>query len=181
MKRHYPVHIQLFMLLMLAMLASCTSSRRVTSQQRQEHAILVSHLPKERQKIIDEAETWIGTPYLYAGQDKGVGTDCSGMVMQVYLAALEYPIPRNSARQAEFCQRIESNEVVPGDLVFFATGSDPKKVSHVGIIVDESSFIHASSSKGVIHTPLSNPWWAKRLIMYGRLPVFSNQQLGARD
>lgn len=124
--------------------------------------------------IIEEAETWIGTPYLYAGEEKGCGTDCSGMVMQVYMAALGCPIPRNSAKQAEFCRKLKANEVEAGDLVFFATGKDPEKVSHVGIVVENGGFIHSSSSKGVIVSKLSNPWYAKRLLMYGRIPALDD-------
>lgn len=161
-------------------MASCGTSRkatvasRPTPQEREEHRRFVSHLPKERRMIIEEAETWIGTPYLYAGEEKGTGTDCSGMVMQVYLAALGCPIPRNSAKQAEYCRKLNDNEVEAGDLVFFATGKDPKKVSHVGIVVENGGFIHASSSKGVVVSKLSNPWYAQRLLMYGRIPALDD-------
>ena len=57
-----------------------------------------------------------------------------------------------------------------GDLVFFATGKDPEKVSHVGILVDDNSFIHASTSKGVVVSRLHTPYYISRLIMYGRVP-----------
>ncbi len=161
-------------------LASCQSSKRATVAQRAdyestaEHAKFVSHLPKQRKMIVEEAETWLGTPYRYAAKEKGVGTDCSGLVMQVYLTALDCPIPRNSAKQAEFCRPLKEAEIQAGDLVFFATGKDPTRVSHVGILIDNQSFIHASSSKGVVISKLANPWYARRLLMYGRIPALDD-------
>lgn len=129
------------------------------------------HMDSWQKALVREAREWLGTPYVYGRDVKGSGTDCSGLVMQVYKVALDISLPRNSARQAEFCTRIKPKHVEAGDLVFFATGSDPKRVSHVGIMLDDGdSFIHASSSKGVTVSRLSNPWYASRLLMYGRVP-----------
>ena len=166
-------HIRILLLTALAtvlLLSSCHTGRKATVTERQEeYTDIITHVTKHRKEIIREARTWLGTPYKYGEEKKGICTDCSGMVMQVFLA-FDYRIPRNSAKQAEYCRRIKESEIAPGDLVFFATGKDPEKVSHVGIIVDEESFIHASSSKGVVISKLTNPWYAKRLLMYGRLP-----------
>lgn len=152
------------------LLTSCGTGRKATVTERQEeYTEVITHVPKHRKEIIKEARTWLGTPYKYGEESKGVCTDCSGMVMHVFLA-FDYHIPRNSAKQAEYCRKIRKEDAAPGDLVFFATGKDPEKVTHVGIVVDEESFIHASSSKGVVISKLTNPWYAKRLRMFGRLP-----------
>ena len=79
-------------------------------------------------------------------------------------------LPRNSAKQAEFCERIEEKDARIGDLVFFATGKDPEKISHVGIIVDPDNFIHASTTKGVVVSKFHTPYYTARLKMYGRVP-----------
>lgn len=122
--------------------------------------------------IVDEAGTWIGTPYRYAHAEKDSGTDCSGMVMMVYDSALQVKIPRNSARQAEACMPLAPEEVEGGDLVFFATGKDSLQVSHVGIMLpDGVSFIHASSSKGVVISSLTGSYYRQRILMYGRVPA----------
>lgn len=122
--------------------------------------------------IVDEAGTWIGTPYKYAHAEKNSGTDCSGMVMMVYDRALQVKIPRNSAKQAEACMPLAPEEVEGGDLVFFATGKDSLKVSHVGIMLpDGVSFIHASSSKGVVISSLTGSYYRPRILMYGRVPA----------
>lgn len=128
-------------------------------------------LNKEQRKLLDEAETWLGTPYLYGGQEKGKGADCSGFVMMVYLNALNVKLPRVSTIQADFCKPVKETEIVVGDLVFFATGKDSAKVTHVGIMIDnDGTFIHASSSKGVVHSSMKNNWYRKRLFGYGRVP-----------
>ncbi len=121
--------------------------------------------------MLEEANTWLGTPYEYAHADKGRGTDCSGMVMSVYLQALEIKLPRNSRKQAEFCKTIPREKAVAGDLVFFATGKDPSRISHVGMLVDNEQFIHASSSKGVVVSSLDSPYYSKRIICFGRVPA----------
>ena len=60
----------------------------------------------------------MGTPYKYAGSDKGKGTDCSGLVTKVYLDVTGKKLPRNSKQQAEFCKKIGKRSVKAGDLVF---------------------------------------------------------------
>ena len=75
--------------------------------------------------------------------------------------------------QAETGQDIELSKVKKGDLVFFSHSGD--RIQHVGIITSDEgnplTMIHASTSKGVIHSDLENSayWkprikWAKRVI-----------------
>ncbi len=106
-------------------------------------------LSGEDKRIVEEALTWLGTPYRYGGSDYS-GTDCSGLTMKVYFKALGLSIPRNSAQQQKFCQSIKKGALTTGDLLFFATGKDKKKVSHVGLYLGDGQFIHASASRGVI-------------------------------
>ena len=46
-------------------------------------------------KIVEEAMSWIGTPYKYGGTEKGKGADCSGMVLKVYESEAGIKLPRN--------------------------------------------------------------------------------------
>lgn len=121
-------------------------------------------------KIAEESLTWIGTPYGYGRSEKGIATDCSGLVLVVYDLIAEIKLPRNSAQQADFCDDLKEKEIKPGDLVFFATGKDQKKVSHVGVMIDSEKFVHASSSKGVILSEMSTPYYRRKFIKYGRVP-----------
>jgi cell wall-associated NlpC family hydrolase len=59
-------------------------------------------------------------------------------------------------------QAIAKGAIGPGDLVFFRTnGTD---VAHVGIMVDDRRFIHSSTSRGVMISPLTDAYWAPRFI-----------------
>lgn len=173
MKRHLSI-LPIFIAILSLALASCSvqkpSNQPVVGHSKKEQPVIAKNLDHKRRALLEEAVTWLGTPYKYAGQEKGVCTDCSGFVMQVYLQALQVKIPRNSGMQAEFCRELRQKDVKEGDLVFFATGSDPQKVTHVGLMIDDIQFIHASSSKGVVISSMNNNWYASRLLKYGRVP-----------
>ncbi len=125
---------------------------------------------KIRKKIVDEAISWKGTPYGYGMSERGKGSDCSGMVMSVYEKVAGVKLPRNSAKQQEYCKHLKKKEVKIGDLCFFATGKDPDKVSHVGIMIDDKNFIHASTSKGVVVSDITQPYYVRTFKGYGRVP-----------
>lgn len=129
-----------------------------------------AHLSKHRRLLIEEAQTWIGTPYKYAESTKHKGSDCSGMVVSVYLDALGIKLPRNSAQQADFCAPVKLRQVLPGDLVFFATGKDASRISHVGIMLDYENFIHVSTSKGVVISKITTQYYTSRFMGFGRVP-----------
>lgn len=117
--------------------------------------------------LIDEAARWLGVPYKYAGNDKK-GVDCSGLTSQVFLKILNEKLPRSSREQQQWCANVKKENLQPGDLVFFATGSDRKRVSHVGIYIGNGDIIHASSSRGVIISNLGENYYLKRYHSSGR-------------
>ncbi len=65
--------------------------------------------------------------------------DCSGL-MQAAFAASGIWLPRDSYQQEAFTQSIE-NQLLPGDLVFFAKA---EKVNHVGLYLGDGYYIHSS-------------------------------------
>lgn len=113
-----------------------------------------------RLRIINEAETWIGSPYLYGGITRD-GVDCSGFVRNVFAMAGEL-LPRQSFEQATVGIEVPVRKGRPGDLVFFNISG--AGVSHVGILLDYPSFIHASTSRGVIVSRLDEGYYHDRLI-----------------
>ena len=115
----------------------------------------------ENKKLYKELKSWLGTPYAHAGQEKGVSTDCSGMVMMVYQEIYGIQLNRNSAKMLEQnCRIIDLKDLREGDLVFFCTSSDTSRVSHVGIYLKENKFVHASSSRGVVVDDLRQNYYA---------------------
>lgn len=164
-------------IMLLCLNTGCKSAYKST---KDKHDKIETISPKHKmklkgleKKLIDEAMSWIGTPYKYAGSEKGKGTDCSGMILKIFEDVAETKIPRNSGKQAEFCVKLKKKEVRPGDLVFFATGRDPSVISHVGIMIDDISFVHASTKKGVIISEVNTPYYERTFMMYGRIPLSS--------
>lgn len=109
------------------------------------------------QQIIATAKKYIGVPYLWGGSTPK-GFDCSGYVQYVF-AAHGIPLPRVSKQQWTVGTPVAKSALRPGDLVFF--NIDGSGVSHLGIYIGDNQFIHASSSKGVMISSLSNSYWAK--------------------
>ena len=108
----------------------------------------------ERYKIIEEAESWLGTPYCYGGYSKDC-TDCSGFVLNIYQSA-GIELPRTAESQYDFGKDIGDSEREAGDLVFFR---DKSKISHVGIYAGNNEFIHASISNGVVKQSLDDYYY----------------------
>ena len=161
--------------LSMLLFGSCRSTKmRIPYPRNQKEEPYIAYdkqiLSSDRKKLIKESEKWLGAPYKYGGNSRDEGVDCSGMVLMVYLNALDKKLPRNSLAQSEFCQPLKSKDVKPGDLVFFATGKDPDRISHVGIMLDADNFIHSSTSKGVVISKMSLPYWTKTFKLYGRVP-----------
>ena len=108
--------------------------------------------------IIATAKKYIGVPYVWGGSTPS-GFDCSGFVQYVFNAH-GISLPRVSKQQYGVGTWVSKSNLKAGDLVFFDT--EGNGVSHLGIYIGNNQFIHASTSKGVIITSLSNTYWAPR-------------------
>lgn len=114
----------------------------------------------DNKELYKELKRWLGTPYVYAAHTCGEGTDCSGMVMEVFQKIYGIKVHRNSAKMLEEnCVPIDLDDLREGDLVFFITSSDGH-VSHVGIYLKDNKFVHASSSRGVAVDDLRQNYYA---------------------
>lgn len=103
------------------------------------------------------AKSWIGTPYVYGGSSKS-GTDCSGYVMQLYKSHYGISLPHNAGQMYDDSRgsSVSRGSLQEGDLVFFGSFW---KIDHVGIYLKGDRFTHASSSKGVMISPMSDNYW----------------------
>ncbi len=122
--------------------------------------------------LVNEARTWIGTPYSYGGKSRQ-GTDCSGFVMEVYKTVTGIDIPRNSSAQNDYCEYLDRDELEVGDLVFFSSKKSGGKIAHVGLYIGDGTMIHASSSKGVIESSLSQNYYIEHYVGAGRVPAIA--------
>ena len=113
-----------------------------------------------RDKIIDFAQTKLGSTYVWGATGPNV-FDCSGFVRFVFQNAADISLPRVSSDQATYKPRISSMNMKKGDLVFFET-TGRGQISHVGIYMGDSQFIHASSGgKRVMVSSLDGGYYNK--------------------
>jgi cell wall-associated NlpC family hydrolase len=114
------------------------------------------------QIAIAAAMAYRGTPYAWGGggtrgpgpgedPDEGViGFDCSGLTQYAYAKA-GIAISRNSRSQYAALPKVSSNDLVPGDLVFWATDvSAPGTIHHVAIWLGGNRILEAPQSGSVV-------------------------------
>ena len=121
-----------------------------------------------RLKLIETAESYLGTPYRYAGLDKR-GLDCSGLVYVSFKEGLGYETPRSAENFYLWAEKINTSELQPGDLVFFITTGS--RISHVGIYTGGGRFIHSASQgpkTGVMYSNLDESYWKRTYKGAGR-------------
>lgn len=114
-----------------------------------------------REMMLMEIIKYLNTPYKFGGNSKS-GIDCSALTQTIYSNALSINLLRSAREQ--YTQGIVIDKVEDlkfGDLVFFNTRKRVKP-GHVGIYIGENMFVHASTKNGVIVTPLSHDYYAKR-------------------
>ena len=109
---------------------------------------------------------WMGTPYKSGGAAKS-GVDCSGFIQQVYKTVYQKPTPRTTNQLYIDAQSISRRQLKEGDLVFFKINST--KVGHAGIFLFDEYFAHASTSRGVMISKLTDIYWSKYFTGGGRI------------
>lgn len=167
------VNFKLFFILagLAAILSSCrTSAPRLDYQALARASLLlgVDINLEDNHKLYLEAADWIGTPYRGGGDSKR-GTDCSGMVYQIYRKVYRTQVPRNSEELKDKSNKIAKRNLKEGDLVFFSSNRSRKRVAHVGIYLKNGKFIHSSTSWGVIVSRLGEDYYSKHWICGGRI------------
>jgi len=97
----------------------------------------------DRGKIIERAKTMMGIPYMWGGHSTKA-LDCSGFTATVFRTE-GFRLPRDASMQVLLGEEVipDSNytNILPGDLIFFGP---PGRITHVGICLGGSYFIHAS-------------------------------------
>lgn len=102
--------------------------------------MLESTPSSELTSIVDFAEDYLNTPYLWGGKSP-FGIDCSGITQVIY-RFFGWNLPRDCFEQIEHGQEIEFNDLQAGDLAYFKNKTG--KVTHVGILDGNGGIIHAS-------------------------------------
>jgi cell wall-associated NlpC family hydrolase len=112
------------------------------------------------------ARGMLGKPYRYAGNTPA-GFDCSGLVNYSY-AKVGLPLARSTRGLHEQTSLVHARNLRAGDLVFF--DQEGKKLSHVGIYLNDGSFVHAPSSGGRVRIDrLEDDYWRRHFVEARRI------------
>ena len=131
-----------------------------------EHEIPEAYLVDETfASILEEAEKYIGYPYVWGGYKPSTSFDCSGFVSYVYNQC-GWDFGRLGAQGLYNISRRTSSPR-PGDLVFFTGTYDTPGVSHVGIYVGDGWMLHCGDPIG--YANLNTSYWQSHFYAYGRL------------
>ena len=147
------ISVLLFVLLFLQQGCTSTNNLYIDDNQLQLQLWLSWH------------QRWVGTPYRFGGNSRS-GIDCSAYVQLGYRRLYGIELPRTTRAQRRQGITIGFEQLRTGDLVFFTPKSYP---SHVGIYLGDGSFIHVSSSKGVIRSRLDEGYWHNHFHIANRI------------
>jgi hypothetical protein len=121
---------------------------------------------QERQEFLQLAfNDWKGVPYLLGGTGY-TGIDCSAFMQVVFEDYLSKLIPRTTLEQLEFGDPVRKEQIETGDMVFFKTD---RRTYHVGVMVNQKEFLHASTSEGVKISALDHPFWEETYLAARRV------------
>lgn len=165
------VNLSIFLILILAFVNSCQSTRstssRSTATSSSSNSSKISAETTLRQGLIKDAEKYKGVKYKYAGKDPK-GFDCSGFT---YYVCSKHDIKLSSSSGSQSKQGVEVpiSKVKPGDLLFFGREGRNGKIQHVGIVYKKTSdglfMIHSSTKRGiVIDNVTSSKYWQPKLL-----------------
>lgn len=97
-----------------------------------------------RQNLVNYALQFVGGPYRAGGNDPRTGVDCSGFVKFVMQNGAGVGMNRSSSTQATQGRAISANQMQPGDLIFYGSGSH---INHVAMYIGNGQIVHASTYK----------------------------------
>jgi cell wall-associated NlpC family hydrolase len=118
-----------------------------------------------RMAVVDEAMSWLRTPYHHHAGLKGVGVDCIWLLIRCYqhvgIVAKDFDPGEYSPEWflhrseelymngvAAYARRLlDGEEQQPGDIALFKIG---KCVSHGGILVTHNKMVHANRKSGEV-------------------------------
>ncbi len=115
--------------------------------------------PTIESRIRDFSEEWKGTPYKLGGMDTS-GIDCSALTQRLYKEVFLVDLPRRVVDQRVEGKEVSRDSLKPGDLIVFKGSLFGRP--HIGVHITKLDFLHASSSKGVTISNLSERYWSRK-------------------
>ncbi|MEI6555824.1 MAG: C40 family peptidase [Paludibacter sp.] len=150
-------------------LFSCVSTHQLELQNSVYQSLGLKKECRDNFTLYKEAASWLHVPYADASCSR-TGVDCSCLVCDIYRTVYNKTLERNTtAILKNNCRKISKYKLRQGDLIFFCTGKSKAAVNHVGIYLKHNKFLHASVSRGVIVSDLSESYYQKTLVCGGRV------------
>jgi cell wall-associated NlpC family hydrolase len=118
----------------------------------------------ERQLVVEEAKTWLKTPYHHMGRIKGSGVDCGQILIAVWdncglIELLEvghyyqdWSLHRSEEKYLEWILKYTKKvdrAPLPGDIILYKFG---RCISHAAIVIDYPLVIHSYVNLGVTYS-----------------------------
>ena len=107
-------------------------------------AVVTSNANKG-QEVVNCAKKYLGVKYVYGGTSPA-GFDCSGLVQYV-CKSVGISVNRTAASQFNNGKSVNKNDLLPGDLLFFAKNG---RIHHVSIYAGNGKMIHAPQTGDVV-------------------------------
>lgn len=121
--------------------------------------------------LLNEAEKYLGYPYVWGGSSPSTSFDCSGFVSYVINHSgngWDYGrLTANGWKNAT--ARVSAGNVKPGDLIFFQGTYDTSGASHVGIVVDPVNKIMIHCGNPIQYASYDSNYWRQHFYCYGRI------------
>ena len=118
--------------------------------------------------MLEEAEKYLGYPYVWGGASPSTSFDCSGYVSWV-VNHTGWNFGRLTADGLlGVCTPVTSANAKPGDLIFFQGTYNTSGASHVGIYVGGGMMIHCGNP--ISYANINTSYWQSHFYTFGRLP-----------
>jgi cell wall-associated NlpC family hydrolase len=128
---------------------------------KQEEPSFLERYTNAAQDVILQGLKLVGVRYRWGGNDEDSGLDCSGFVRLVFKDSIGAALPRTAREMSEVGEKIDPNQLKPGDLVFFNTMR--RTFSHVGIYLGDNHFLHAPRKGAEVRVEsMDSSYWMSR-------------------
>lgn len=115
-----------------------------------------------RKRILEEANTWLGTRWIHSSAVKGAGCDCGKFIAKIFADCglldfndFDVEYPRDFARHKDhemmltmalkYCKEVD--KPLPCDILFYKFG---RVYSHAALVIDYPLIMHAHIKEGVV-------------------------------